>query len=224
MPNENGSIQVILDYEDSVFCIQDDKTSAIPVERSILADVAGNENLIGSIEVLGTQRFFAGEYGTDHPESVVLADNNIYFASETNYEVYRFNPSNGLSVISDRNMKSFFKQLFTSVREQVENSDILTSVRVVGGYDPESEEYLITVKPIQRFVAVAPVTDEDTEDEVDEDIVVPDDAEDDGSGDDGGIDAPDDDDTEKDDTEKDDNEKDDTEKNNRPSIESIIQR
>ena len=224
LPNENGSIQVILDYEDSVFCIQDDKTSAIPVERSILADVAGNENLIGSTEVLGTQRFFAGEYGTDHPESVVLADNNIYFASETNYEVYRFNPSNGLSVISDRNMKSFFKQLFTSVREQVENSDILTSVRVVGGYDPESEEYLITVKPIQRFVPVAPVTDEDTEDEVDEDIVVPDDAEDDGSGDDGGIDAPDDDDTKRDDTEKDDNEKDDTEKNNRPSIESIIQR
>ena len=143
MPNENGSIQSLIDYDDSVFCIQEDKCSSIPVERSILADVSGSENIIGSIEVLGKERFYSGNYGTDHPESVVLADNGVYFASETNYEVYRFHPSNGLAVISDQGMRSFFKDLFKDVRASVDNK--ANFMKVVGGYDPESEEYLLTV-------------------------------------------------------------------------------
>ena len=115
MPNENGSIQSLIDSDDSVFCIQEDKCSAIPVERSLLADTLGTENLIASIEVLGKERVFSGNYGTDHQESVVLADNGIYFASETNYEVYRFHPANGLEVISDQGMRSFFKDLFRPI-------------------------------------------------------------------------------------------------------------
>ena len=149
MPNENGSIQALIDYDDSVFCIQEDKCSSIPVERSILADVSGSENIIGSIEVLGTERFYAGNYGTDHQESVVLADNSVYFASETNYEVYRFHPSNGLMVISDKGMRSFFKDLFKDVRASVDNK--ATFMKVVGGYDPENEEYLLTVYSVPRL-------------------------------------------------------------------------
>ena len=155
MPNENGSIQAIIDYDDSLFCIQEDKCSSIPVERNILADASGTQNLIGSTEVLGTERFYAGNYGTDHQESVVLAENSIYFASETNYEVYRFHPSNGLMVISDQGMRSFFKDLFRDVRAGVD--DKATFMKVVGGYNPESEEYVLTVYSIPLlFTRIVP--------------------------------------------------------------------
>lgn len=148
LPNENGSIQSLIDSDDSVFCIQEDKCSAIPVERSLLSDTLGTENLIASIEVLGKEKFFSGNYGTDHQESVVLADNGIYFASETNYEVYRFHPANGLEVISDKGMRSFFKDLFRDVREA---TGLRSVIKVVGGFDPESEEYLLTVHNIKKL-------------------------------------------------------------------------
>ena len=149
MPNESGSIQSLIDSADSVFCIQEDKCSAIPVERSLLADTLGTEDLIASIEVLGKEKVFSGNYGTDHQESVVLADNGIYFASETNYEVYRFHPSNGLEVISDQGMRSFFKDLFRDVRGATGPRSV---IKVIGGFDPESEEYLLTVHNINKLV------------------------------------------------------------------------
>ena len=53
--------------------------------------------------------------------------------------MYKFNPSNGLQVISDKGMNSFFVELFRAANEAE------GKVRVVGGYDPLKDEFLITV-------------------------------------------------------------------------------
>jgi len=140
IPNEYGAINYLLNTYDSLFVVQEDKASAIPVSRQILATATGQEQIIASSDILGTQKFFAGDYGADNnPESVCKIGNNIYFAHKSNHEVYKFNPSNGLRVISDKGMNSFFVELFRAANEAE------GKVRVVGGYDPLKDEFLITV-------------------------------------------------------------------------------
>ena len=175
IPNEYGSINYLLNNYDSLFVVQEDKASAIPISRQILETALGQEQVTVSSQIVGTQRFFSGDYGTDNnPESVCKVGNDIYFAHKSNHQVYKFNPSSGIQVISNMGMNSFFVELFRSA-EATEGK-----VRVVGGYDPLKDEFLITVynqdesnvfniefveQPIGIDLTVAP----DIDDEVDED-------------------------------------------------------
>ena len=135
LPNEHGGVTFLLNYDDSLFCIQEDKCSAIPINRDIISTASGDESLVTSQDIVGTQRFYSGRYGCDnHPESVVKVDNNIYFVNKSNQEVVRFNPSNGLYPISETGMKSFFRRELSGAEE-----------RVAGGYDPLSDEYVISI-------------------------------------------------------------------------------
>ena len=155
LPNEHGSIQRILNFSDSLFVVQNNKASAIPISRNVLSDALGNDSLITSNVVMGEQVFYAGSYGCDNnPESVLMIDNTVYFANKRKAEVYRFNPSNGIQVISRKGMDSFFKDAFEDVMEQ-NNADLPAignvgqiteeNVRVVSGYDPLKDEYLLTL-------------------------------------------------------------------------------
>ena len=154
-PNEYGEITSLLNYSDSLFCIQTDKTSALPVERNLISDAIGGDSLITSNEVLGTQRFYAGDYGCDHQESVVKTGNNVYYVSKVNQEVYRFNPENGVYVISDIGMKSYFR---TNLNDSTIN-------RIVGGYDPLNDEYILSwsnrakLTPVNVIVYGQPAVD-----------------------------------------------------------------
>lgn len=140
LPNEHGNINSLINLSDSLFVVQEDKASAIPVSRSVLSDALGQDTLISSDKILGSQVFYAGAYGSDNnPESVIKVDNNIYFAHKSKGEVYRFNPSNGIQVISRKGMNSFFRDAFQDAIDDV------GPVRVVSGYDPLNDEYLITI-------------------------------------------------------------------------------
>jgi len=143
LPAEHGAINYILNYSDSVFCIQEEKTSVLPVDRSILSDASGVESLIASSKVLGAQKFYAGAYGCDdNPESVVKVDNFIYFANKSRQQVYRFSPDRGVSVISEGGMKQYFRYLFNRV---LGAQTAESGVRIVGGYDPLKDEFLISI-------------------------------------------------------------------------------
>ena len=140
LPAEHGAINYILNHSDSVFCIQEEKTSSLPVDRSILSDASGVESLIASSKVLGTQKFYVGSYGCDdNPESVVKIDSFVYFANKSRQEVYRFSPDTGVSVISESGMKQYFRNIFNRV---IAGDG---GVRVVGGYDPLKDEFLISI-------------------------------------------------------------------------------
>lgn len=140
LPNEHGNINSLINFSDSLFVVQEDKASAIPVSRNVLSDALGQDTLISSDQILGNQVFYAGAYGSDNnPESVIKVDNNIYFAHKSKGEVYRFNPSNGIQVISRKGMNSFFRDAFQDAIDGV------GPVRVVSGYDPLNDEYLITI-------------------------------------------------------------------------------
>ena len=148
IPNEYGAINFIMNNYDSVLVIQENKTSILPVARNIISSAAGVESLTTSNDVLGTQKFYAGDYGCDNnPESVVKAGTNVYFANKSAREVYRFNPSQGISVISEQGMKKFFRNLFRDAMTNAQEEDGV--VRVVGGYDPLNDEFIISVNVLQ---------------------------------------------------------------------------
>ena len=139
LPNSYGSIACILDYNDSLFVLQNTKVSSVPVNRTIVSDASGSETVLATSKVLGVQRFYAGENGCDtNPESVAMYGNTIFWANKQRGEVYKFNPSSGVSIISDRGMKSYFRDMFSTLL----NSPGKT--RVAGGYDAEHDEYIIS--------------------------------------------------------------------------------
>ena len=141
---KSGPINYLANHDENCLFIQKNKTGHIPIDRSIISDVSGESSLIASSKFLNTPRYYAGRAGADgNPESVVSIDNAAYFANKSLGEVYKVSGTNGVNVISANNMKSYFRDLF---KNAIESSAVNgADVRVVGGYDPEKNEYLITV-------------------------------------------------------------------------------
>jgi hypothetical protein len=150
LPNEYGAINYILNDYDNVVVIQEDKCSSIPVSRNIITTAGGEQSLVASKDVLGTQKFYAGDYGADNnPESVVRAGEAIYFAHKGRREVYKLTRSKGLKVISKANMKAHFNNLFVQALKA--EADGEGRVRVVSGYDPLRDEYIISVHNMRDY-------------------------------------------------------------------------
>lgn len=137
LQTNDGEVFFLINQNDSVFCIQRLKCSSIPVARNILADALGNETVISTSKVLGTEKYYAGSYGTDSTTSVAEAGSAIYFVSIRNKEVYRFSPSSGIEVISNKGMGSFFDETLSSTEGAL-------NARLVGGYDPHSDEFILS--------------------------------------------------------------------------------
>ena len=140
MPAEYGNINYMVNQQDSMFVIQSSRCSSVPVNRNLITTASNDESLIAATKVLGTERYYAGEYGCDNnPESVCVIGPNIYFASKSSKEVYKFNSSTGIDVISNTGMRSFFRDLFNSA---INDEGV---VKVVGGYDPIKDEFILSV-------------------------------------------------------------------------------
>lgn len=150
LPNEYGAINYILNDYDNLVVIQEDKASSIPVNRNIISTAGGQQSLVASKDILGTQKFYAGNYGADNnPEGVVRAGEAIYFAHKGRREVYKLTRSKGLKVISKARMKAHFNNLF--IQALKDEADGNGKVRVVSGYDPLRDEYIISVYNMQNF-------------------------------------------------------------------------
>lgn len=144
LPAEFGDINYLINNDDSIFVIQSNRCSSIPVNRNIITDGGGVESLVAARQVLGTERYYAGNYGCDNnPESVCNIGNTVYFASKSNRQVYKFNPANGIQVISNAGMKSYFKKLFEQA--EIDREAGQGEIKVVGGYDPYADTYILSV-------------------------------------------------------------------------------
>ena len=183
MPSEFGDINGLLNNDDSIFCIQSNRSSSIPVNRNLITDLGNTQSLVAAKEVLGTEQYYSGNYGCDgNQESICQIGNVIYFASKSNRQVYRFSPSNGLQVISDLGMKSFFKELFEKAEEDQQNG--LGAIKVVGGYDPYKDNYILSVYNVDPDALNVFISEcEEVEEEEEEDDTGTDDGTDEGTDD-----------------------------------------
>jgi hypothetical protein len=133
-------------------------TTAIYVEESILRDTFDTEIVAISEQVIGRNNKLRGGWGTLHPESVVLYDEQIYFFSVLGLKVVRYSKA-GLHPISDYKQQSYFTNLCKEIQAQKE------WVRVFGGFDPIYDEYVITLK---RYDDVPPSEDTGEQDDIDD--------------------------------------------------------
>jgi len=135
-----GEINYLCNHQDAIFFVQRNKCGHIPVDRNLISDASGSSTLITSSKFLGSPRYYAGTAGCDgNPESVVDVDNTAYFAHKSFGKVFKVSGVNGVNVISDAGMSSFFRDEFAAAIDDPK------AIRVVGGYDPVKKEYLLTV-------------------------------------------------------------------------------
>jgi hypothetical protein len=149
LQEEFGDINYMCNMEGDVFVIQSDRCTLVPASKTLFSDVQGSSTVAASKSPLGQERVFAGRAGCDNnPESVVQVGAYVYFAHKNLGRVYRFNPANGIQEISEQGMASYFRGIFKDAMDKsvtAGNFINYDDVRVVGGFDPVNEEYLLTV-------------------------------------------------------------------------------
>lgn len=149
LPESYGGIQYMGDRNDSIFVIQKDKISRVPVNRSVLSDISGNESLIASKAVLNEAMFYYGQNGCDtDPSSVFDSGEEVYFCNKTLSKVYVWSVGVGVKEISTKGISSLLR---AGLKRAIQDNQ---QVRVVGGFDPLKEEYLLSVLDLEERTTV----------------------------------------------------------------------
>lgn len=141
-----GDIRFLIDKGDHLLVILEDKCVKIPVGRQILSTASGNNMITSSTNVLNDAIFYNGIAGCgDHPESVVIGNESVYFAHNGLGKVFRLD-GDGIMEISDLGVDHYIKKLLTS------NINQGSYRKAISGFDNFNNEYLLTVRDITRLV------------------------------------------------------------------------
>ena len=145
LQEEFGDINYMCNIEGDVFVIQSDRCTLVPASKTLFSDISGTDTIAASVSPLGQERVYAGRAGCDNnPESAVQVGAYVYFAHKNLGKIFRFNPANGVQEISNQGMASYFRELFRDALQSSMDPNY-NDIRVVGGYDPVNDEYLLTV-------------------------------------------------------------------------------
>ncbi len=148
---EHGSIKGLISYNERMYFVQENRSGVLAVNRQVI-DTGSGDNLITlSKNVLQSEQYYVGEYGTNNPESIASRDGMVYFADVKRGKVLRID-SQGLSIISDVNMSSYFDDKFGIISKYQPST-------VIGGVDKDNDEYIISSDTITE-ASVAINTDE----------------------------------------------------------------
>ena len=90
--------------------------------------------------MLSLPSYYAGDFGTTCPESVVT-DSVLSIVDVNAGKVVRLS-GDGITLISEQGMDSFFEKKFRELLK------ISKKIIAVGGFDPRNNEYLITIEPV----------------------------------------------------------------------------
>lgn len=124
-------------------------TASLYIGETSLVDNAGQTLLTTSGSVVGTVNILKGKFGTTIPSSVVEYDGNVYWADILNECIVRYS-ANGLFAISDYGMRNFFRSYFKAKKASVDEFDIAQSQYIYGGYNPATDEYILSFTPVSQ--------------------------------------------------------------------------
>ena len=140
-----GSIQYMGDHSDYVVVIQKERITIVPVDKRVLSDASGSEMIIASTTVLNEPIVYPGVSGCDDdPSSVYDSGDQIYFCNKSLSKVYKWTKNGGAEEITAKGMSSFIRACIQKALDSGE-------VRVVGGYDPLKEEYLLSIQNVFEY-------------------------------------------------------------------------
>lgn len=140
-----GDIQYIGDHNGYIYVIQKERISMIPTDKNVLSDASGASQLIASLNVLGEIITYPEVSGCDDdPSSVYDSGSNVYFCNKELSKVYRWTRSGGVEDISEKGVSSF-------IRAALQRAMNTGQVRVVGGFDPLKDEYLLSIQNLEEY-------------------------------------------------------------------------
>ena len=134
-----GPIFIMDARQTDVLVLQEDKISYVLAGKNLLSDAAGGGAVTSVPEVLGTQIARTEKYGISfNPESYIHWGYDRYFTDAKRGAVIQLkggmSEMDQLSVISDDNMSTWFRDLFIT--------DFNT--QKLGAYDPYLDEYVLS--------------------------------------------------------------------------------
>ena len=137
LPNRYGAIEYMIDNGDSITVLQEVKCSIIPINRNTIQYADGNTNIAVSTNYLGTENVYAGDYGTQNPESVKNYGGRVYFADVRAGKIVRIG-GDGIELISETKVDAYTQDKCFII------SSTSGTYKVIGGADPQHGEYLVT--------------------------------------------------------------------------------
>lgn len=158
LPEGFGGIQYINDHNDYLFVLQEDKVSIILVNKNIISSASGTGTITASSNVLGEAVFYPGRNGVSKdPSSIFDSNEEVYFCNKSLSKVYRWSKQKGVEEISGKGMSSVIR---ASIKRAISDDE---QIRIVGGYDPLKDEYLLTIlNPETRVTAGAVTVDQES--------------------------------------------------------------
>ena len=139
---EHGSIKGLVGYNQRLYFIQENRSGVLAVNRNVIETGSGDNLVTLSKNVLQSEQYYVGEYGTAHPESVSSRDGMVYFADVKRGRVLRIDLQ-GLTIISDANMSSYFNDKFGVISKY-------SPTTVIGGIDRDNDEYILSSPDITQ--------------------------------------------------------------------------
>ena len=140
---QHGDICFLLDRNEALMVMQENKISKTPVSRVLIESAAGGQ-LVTSTNVLGTPTYYAGNLGPGlQPESVVENFGRVYFVDVARGAVVQLS-SEGIDLLSSKSMMSHFQTLFSGINA-IDQRPFIPC-----GYDPDNEELIITSPQVDR--------------------------------------------------------------------------
>jgi len=143
---EYGSVKGLEGYNQRLYFIQENRAGVIAVNRNVIQTSSGDNLVALSNNVLQSEQYYVGEYGTSHSESVSSRDGMVYFADVKKGRVLRID-SQGITIISDANMSSYFEDKFGVITKY-------SPTKVVGGIDIDNNEYIVSSDTITKAEVV----------------------------------------------------------------------
>lgn len=139
LPTENGVCEYIGKLNDKLIAIQENKVSLVGVNKGVIQTGSQAGLVALSTEVLQNIIPYAGDYGTQNPESVLIRNGVVYFADRQRYAIVRLS-ERSYDVISDIDIKSDIEASF-----DVWNLLSTGKQRIVCGYDPSDDIFYFTL-------------------------------------------------------------------------------
>jgi hypothetical protein len=128
-----------------LLAISENETTSIYLgEEQLQGASSGNQFLSVSSKVIGTKNSLQGSYGTLNPESVVVAEGNVYWFDVKNETVLSYS-QNGLLPIGDLKMKTFFSD---------KSKLVVDNKFVPATFDAYNNEYILTLPSGEGYEVV----------------------------------------------------------------------
>ena len=129
-----GSIQKLYGENRNLYVFQEDKVSAVQVDRNTLFNADGSSNVSSSNLFLNETLPISGEYGISrNPESFAVYGTEKFW-SDKNRGVILSLTGQTITEISENGMRDFF-------RDNLANNEL-----VIGNYDDYHDQYIITMR------------------------------------------------------------------------------